>query len=114
MEISDISLKNFEISGNAQIRMEGSGLSVTAGEHGGIRTPKWRSLAEKVTLCMSGRLKDGAAVYSVRSFDGQGNENTVQTEEITADDNGRFSVRCSFDPISLAVYQNAACFQISL
>ena len=55
MEISDISLKNFEISGNAQIRMEGSGLSVTAGEHGGIRTPKWRSLAEKVTLRMSGR-----------------------------------------------------------
>ena len=39
MEISDISLKNVEISGNAQIRMEGSGLSVTDGEHGGIRTP---------------------------------------------------------------------------
>ena len=114
MEISDISLKNFEISGNAQIRMEGSGLSVTAGEHGGIRTPKWRSLAEKVTLCMSGRMRNGIVAYSVLSFDGQGNENTVQTEEIAADDNGRFSVRCSFDPISLAVYQNAACFQIAV
>ena len=114
MEISDISLKNFEISGNAQIRMEGSGLSVTAGEHGGIRTPKWRSLAEKVTLRMSGRMRNGIASYSVLSFDGQGNENTVQTEEIAADDNGRFSVRCSFDPISLAVYQNAACFQIAV
>ena len=114
MEISDISLKNFEISGNAQIRMEGSGLSVTAGEYGGIRTPKWRSLAEKVTLCMSGRMRNGIAAYSVLSFDGQGNENMVQTEEITADDNGRFSVRCSFDPISLAVYQNAACFQIAV
>ena len=59
MKISDISLKDFEISGNAQSRMEGSGLSVTDGEHGGSRTPKWRSLAEKVTLCMSGRMRKG-------------------------------------------------------
>ena len=31
-----------------------------------------------------------------------------------AADNGMFSVRLSFEPISLAVFQNAACFQIAV
>ena len=53
MEISDISMRNFETSGNAQIRMGESGLSIKAGEHGGICTLKWRSLAEKVMLHIS-------------------------------------------------------------
>ena len=114
MEISDISMRNFETSGNAQIRMGESGLSIKAGEHGGICTLKWRSLAEKVMLHISGRVINGTAAYSVRSFDGQGNENVVQTEDITTDSGGGFSVRYSFDPISLAVYQNAVCFQITV
>ena len=63
---------------------------------------------------MSGRMRNGISAYSVLSFDGQGNENTVQTEEIVTDSGGRFSICCSFDPISLAVYQNAACFQIAV
>lgn len=110
----DISLKALIASGDAGIHMEEAGLRLRAGENGGVHTPKWRSLAEKVTLRMCGRIKSGTAVYSVRSFDEQGRETVVQEEKISTDGGGRFSVRYSFDPISLAVYQNAACFQIAL
>ena len=114
MEISDIGISDFETSKNTELRIEKNVFYVKAGSHGGIHTPKWKSFAEKITLNMSGRINNGTAVYTVSLFDVQGKESVVQAEEITTDESGKFSVRYSFDPISLAIYQNASFFQLSV
>ena len=115
MKPEEINIKNLIAFGESEITLHDNFIWVKAGKGSGICTKSFQSREETVLLQLCGRAESGTAMkYLLYAYDAQKTEHVVYSENIQiAGDNG-FEVTYRFDPISLAVYQNAESFRVAL
>lgn len=78
-------------------------------------TPFFQSLEEKVELRLKGTVNSNSNLtYALYSYDSEGVEHEVYSASVVPSENGSFENSYSFDPISLAVYENAEKFRAAL
>lgn len=81
----------------------------------GFATGRLRFLAEKVTWHMHGHCKINACIRcSLFTYDESGMETLVYSKDVLASSDGTIQFSYNFDPISLAVYQNAVEFRAAV
>ena len=110
-----ISKENLISFGGSEITIHENYICVKATEKNGVCTPYFQSLSEKVKLKISGKIEPKSVIgYTIYSYDENGTENVVHSENIQAAQENTFDTKYSFDPISLGVYQNAVKFRVVL
>lgn len=111
MSIKTISIKSLAAEGAAEIMPEEKRIYIKADKECGVSTPLFDSFIEKVQISFHGEsMPDSIIRYTLYSYDDDGKENMVYTTSVK----GNFGVDYCFDPVSLAVYQNAVSFKFSL
>jgi hypothetical protein len=70
----------------------------------------FRSTVANAELKIKGICHSGKPIYCLYSYDEAQNESLLCEKILTVNPDGTFSYIHSFDPTSLAVYQNATCF----
>ncbi len=79
------------------------------------RTTFFQSLKEKVELQLRGTAScNSKLIYVLYSYDSNDVENEVYSASVVLSENDSFETSYSFDPISLAVYENAVKFCAAL
>lgn len=109
----DIEIKKLIAYGKAEITSGDNYIFACAEENSGVSTDYFRSVEDAVRVKFRGRAVDAHPIgYKLCSYDEDGTETLIYSEDLKLDRDGCFDVTYTFDPVNLAVYKNAVRFRI--
>lgn len=108
-----MNLKEFSIVGSA-IANIADNIVVKADKGGGVASPQMTFMSTFVNLNVRGTVMAGTVGIELLSSNEAGEKDTVVNIPAECDKDGNFDIRYNFDPISLAVYNNAVSFQVNI